>query len=175
MNLESEILKEHSKKQTVKIARWVGKDKSRFTELMELFLHGECRIAQRSAWIVSHCADNFPELLSPWLSKMIKKAEEENVHDAVKRNVVRVLQFVDIPLSLQGPAANLCFNFLQLLDAPIAVKTFSMTVLANIAKKQPGLRKEIMLIIEEMLPYSGAAIRSRGKKVLQQLSRYTIE
>ena len=170
MNLESEILKEHSKRQSVKIARWVGDDKKRFALLMQLFLNGEYRVVQRSAWIVSLCAEQYPALIKPWLSKMVKKAQEKNVHNAVQRNVVRVLQFVDLPPSLQGPAANLCFNFLQSSETPIAVKAFSMTVLANIAKKEPDLKREVTLVIEEMLPYGGAGICSRGKKVLQQLS-----
>lgn len=171
MDLESEILKEHSKKQAIKIARWIGDDKKRFAQLMQLFLEGEYRVVQRSAWIVSLCGEKYPELIKPWLSKMVRKAQEKDVHNAVQRNVVRVLQFVNLPAPLQGPAANLCFNFLQSPETPIAVKAFSMTVLANIAAKEPDLKREVALIIEEMLPYGGPGIRSRGKKVLLQLSR----
>src|SRR3972149_3193992 len=134
MNLESEILKEHSKKQAVKIVQWIGNNKKRFAQLMQLFLEGEYRVVQRLAWIVSLCAEQHPALVKPWLSRMIKKAQEKGVHNAVQRNVVRVLQFVELPTPLQGPAANLCFHFLQSPEAPIAVKAFSMTVLANIAK-----------------------------------------
>ncbi len=171
MNLESEILKEHSKRQTVKIAQWIGSDQKRFAQLMQLFLEGEYRIVQRSSWIVSVCAEQYPVLVTPWLSRMIKKMQEKNVHNAVQRNVVRLLQFVDLPRSLQGRAANICFNFLQSPETPIAVKAFSMTVLANIARKEPDLKREVALVIEELLPYGGPGIRSRGKKVLHQLSR----
>lgn len=171
MNLELEILKEHSKHQTEKIARWIGRDEKRFAELMMLFFNGEYRVAQRASWIISHCAEQHPDITIPWLSKMIAKASEENVHDAVKRNVVRILQFVPIPKNLQGKAVNLCFDFLHSIHAPVAVKVFSMTVLANIASKQPALKREITMVIEEMLPYGGAAIRARARKVLKQLSR----
>ena len=41
MNLEAEILREHSKRQSVRIAKWVGSDKRRFKELMVLFLRGD--------------------------------------------------------------------------------------------------------------------------------------
>ncbi len=37
MNLRSEILKEHSKKQTDKIVRYIGTDQKKFDELVELF------------------------------------------------------------------------------------------------------------------------------------------
>ena len=171
MDLQSEILKEHSKRQAVKIARWIGNDKKRFAQLMQLFLEGEYRIAQRSAWIVSLCGEQYPALLKPWFARMIRKTQEKDVHNAVQRNVVRVLQFADLPRALRGPVVNLCFNFLQSPEAPIAVKAFSMTVLANIAAKEPDLKREVALVIEEMLPYGGPGIRSRGKRVLQQLSR----
>lgn len=170
MNLKSEILKEHSKSQVIKIVRWIGSDKHRFAQLMYLFLNGEYRIVQRSSWVVSVCGEKHPELILPWLSVMIKKAEEHNVHEAVQRNVVRVLQFLALPKKVQGRAANLCFNFLQSPEAPVAVKAFSMTVLANIAEGEPDLKREVALVIEEMLPYGSAGIRSRGKKVLKQLS-----
>ncbi|MEW5797498.1 MAG: hypothetical protein AB1728_00700 [Bacteroidota bacterium] len=137
---------------------------------MDLFLNGEYRVVQRASWIVSHCAESHPALISPWLSRMVKKASDQNVHNAVKRNVVRILQFVDIPKKLQGPAANLCFGFLQSVDTPIAVKAFSMTVLANIAAVQPELKRELSIVIEEMVPYGGPGIRSRAKKVLRKIS-----
>jgi len=68
MNLEAEILKEHSKRNTVRLAAWVGADKKRFKELMDLFLKGEYRVTQRSAWIVRHCAEKHPHLITPYLN-----------------------------------------------------------------------------------------------------------
>ena len=102
--------------------------------------------------------------------EMIRRAEEPGVHVAVRRNVVRLLQFVEIPRQLQGEVVNLCFTFLTAIDSPVAVKVFSMSVLANIAKKEPDLRNEIRPLIEQMLPYGSPGIRSRATKVLKQLS-----
>lgn len=171
MNLESEILKEHSKRQTLKIARWVGSDRKRFAELMELFLRGEHRVTQRAAWIVSHCADAHPKLIDPWLRPMLKKMREPGVHDAVPRNVVHILQFVEIPRALMGEIAADCFGFLNDVHTPIAVKAFSMTVLARIAEREPGLKQELELVIRQLLPYGGGAIQARGKQVLRELNK----
>jgi hypothetical protein len=171
MNLEAEILKEHSKRQSVKIAKWVGNDPKRFEELMNLFLRGEYRVTQRSAWIVGHCAENYPELITPWLKAMIAKTREPGVHDAVKRNVVRILQNIDIPTPLLGTIVSLCFDYLTAVDTPIAVKVFSMTVLANVAKRKPDLKRELKITLEHMLPYSRAALCARGRMVLKQLSK----
>lgn len=170
MNIEFEILREHSKRQAEKISRWVGNDDTRFAELMVLFLNGGRRIAQRASWIVSLCGERHPNLVGPWLARIVRKAAEKDIHDGVKRNIVRVLQFVDIPKRLQGSVANLCFEFLQSVEAPIALKAFSMTVLANIADQQPDLKRELAMVIDEMLPYGGPGIRARGKKILRKIS-----
>jgi hypothetical protein len=167
MNFEKEILAVRSKEQVAKLVRWVGKDRELIKQLMEFFLQGESRLAQKSAWIIGHWAELHPELVKPWLKPMINKIQEPGVHGALKRNVVRILQFADIPRELQGIVANLCFELISSIDEPIAVRTFSMTVIANIAKKEPALKKELEIVIRQMLPYSTAAFRARAKKVLK--------
>lgn len=170
MNLEAETLREHSKRQTVKIARWVGSDKKRFDQLMALFLKGEYRVTQRSAWIVNTCAENHPELIRPHLGKMIKRMQEPGVHVAVKRNVIRILQFIETPDKLLGAVATVCFDYLASPEEPIAVKVFSMTVLANIAQKEPDLKNELRLVIEQQLSHGSMGFCSRARKVMKMIS-----
>jgi hypothetical protein len=169
MDLESEILKEHSKRQAVRIASWISKDKKRFRQLMTLFLKGEYRITQRSAWIVSLCSDKHPELIRPYLKQMIRRMQEPGVHDAVKRNVIRILQFIEIPDALLGEVTTVCFDYLVSPNEPIAVRVFSMTVLGNIAQKEPDLKHELQLIIEQQLTYGSLGFCSRAKKVMKMI------
>jgi hypothetical protein len=170
VNLEEEVLREHSKRQALRIAGWINKDKRRLKKLIELFLNGKYRVTQRLAWVVSICAENHPELIGPHLKEMVKKMQQPGVHDAVRRNVVRILQDIDIPNDLLGTVATVCLEYLSSADAPIAVKVFSMSVLANIAQKEPDLRMELRLIIERQLPYAGAGFRSRARNVLKIIS-----
>ena len=170
MDLESEILKEHSKRQAVRIASWVGNDSRRFRQLMDLFLRGEYRITQRSAWVVGLCADSHPRLARPYLGQMIRRMQEPGVHVAVKRNVIRILQFIDIPHELLGEVTTLCFDYLASPHEPIAVRTFSMTVLANIAQKEPDLRNELRLSIEQQLVHGSPGFRSRARKVMKMIA-----
>ncbi len=132
MNLEAELLSEHSRKNAEKIAHWVGADRGRLSRLMRLFLKGEFRTAQRAAWAVAIAAEEHPLLFRRYLKLMLLRMQEPGVHDAVKRTVVRILQDVDIPDDLLGMATNVCFEQLSSGEAPIAVKCFSMTVLARI-------------------------------------------
>jgi hypothetical protein len=100
---------------------------------------------------------------------LIHNLKRPGLHDAVKRNTVRLLQFISLPKSLQGVTAQVCFDLLQNRKEAIAVRVFAMTVLSNIAKDQPALKSELKIIIEDNLPYGSAGFVSRGRKILKEL------
>jgi hypothetical protein len=169
MDLESELLREHSKSQAEKIVHWIGDDQRRLKGLMDLFLTGDFVVAQRAALVISTLTDRDPLMFRRYLKPMLSRAQEQGVHDAVRRSIVRLLQYVEIPGNLLGTAANVCFELLASADAPIAIKCNAMTVLANIAKKEPELGRELQLVIEQQLPYGTGAFRARAREVLKEL------
>lgn len=171
MNLKEKILDEHSKKQTSQIVNYVGDNRVRFARLVNLFLGKEPLIAQRAAWAVSYCVQSNPDLAQPYLNKFIKNLKQAGLHNAIKRNTMRLLQYVDVPKHLLGSLSNICFAYLSDVKEAIAVRAFSMTVLLNIAKKEPGLKSEIKLVIENMMPHGSAGIRARGKMILKGLEK----
>jgi hypothetical protein len=166
MNLKEEILREHSKRQATRIAAWVGTDKRRARSLMELFLKGDYRVAQRAAWVVRMCAQKHPRVIRPYLKQAVARMQEPNVHDAVKRSVVAILQTVEIPANLLGTVANVCFDYLSDVKTPIAVRAYSMTVLARIAEKEPELGRALRLVLERQLPYARPSLHARFRQVL---------
>lgn len=169
MNLVEEILKEHSKKQKDKLVNYVDNDPKRFAELVHVFLQGPYRVTQRAAWPLSYCIEQYPDLLKPHFRKILSQLGKKNIHDSVKRNTLRMLQFVRVPKVYQGITADLCFGFLTDLKEPVAIRVFAMTVLANIAKEVPDLKNELIPLIEDQIPYASAGFLSRGGKVLKQL------
>lgn len=171
MNLKDEILREHSKRQTSKIARWIGADKRRFRQLMNLFLRGEYRVTQRSAWIVGQCADRHPQLVVPWLKPMLAKMEEPGVHGAVRRNVVRILAHIEIPHPLLGTVVTRCFDYLGSEREEIAVKVHAMMAILRATRTEPDLKSELKAAIEQLLPTAGPAVRARVRIVLKELDQ----
>src|SRR5687767_12377263 len=110
MDLKATLLEEHSKAQCEKIVRYIGNNKRRFDELMKLFFAGEYRVTQRAAWPMSYCVEDHPELIVPYLKKLIELLEKPVIHDAVQRNIVRLLQNISIPKRYHGRVMNACFN-----------------------------------------------------------------
>lgn len=170
MNIREALLQEHSKKQTTRIVKYIGSDAQRFSELMKLFLGDEYRVTQRAAWVVSGCAEEHPSLIKPHFQKLVTNLDKLGLHDAVKRNTLKVLSELDVPVKLQGKLVNTCFRMLASQE-PVAVKAHAMSIVANICKAQPDLKNELRMAIEEQLPYGSAAIRSRGNKILKQLEK----
>lgn len=172
-NLREEILSEHSKAQCNKIVDWVGDSADRFNQLFHLFLNDEYRVAQRAAWPVSYCVERHPEFISKNFSKLLKNLERPKLHDAIKRNSIRLLQYVDIPKKHQGAVMNICFQYLEAPHEAVAIKAFSLTVLGNLAKQYPEIIPEIKLLIEDQLPNQTAAFKARAKMVLKQVEGLT--
>jgi hypothetical protein len=171
MDLEAELLREHSRRQAERIARWVGPDARRLRRLMDCFLSGERLVAQRAAWVVTIHAGEHPGMYARWLPRMVARIQEQGIHDAVRRCVVHLLQSVEIPRPMMGMVATICFRYLGSADQPIAVRVFSMTVLQRIAEREPDLGRELRLVIEQQLPYAGAGFRARARRTLAALNR----
>lgn len=168
MDIRAALLAEHSKAQMIMISNYIGADADRFAILMELFLGDNYRLTQRASWAVSKCGDQYPELLAPYIERMIKNLYED-VPDAVKRNTLHLLQDREIPDIMLDEAADIGFKIMESKMEPIAVKVFAMTMLANICKKVPELKNELRLIIEDQMPYGSSGFRSRGDKILKRL------
>lgn len=170
MDIRAELLKEHSRAQADKIARWVGKNPDRFAQLANLFLHDEYRVVQRASRVLSLVADEHFELVKPHLPVFVKRMSEQGVPVAVKRNMVRMLQFVDVPEEVHGEVMNTCFELVADPQETIAVRAFSMTVLANLARQYPDIKPELKAIIEDAMEHNpSAGLRNRAGKVLASL------
>jgi hypothetical protein len=171
MNMKEEILREHSKAHCLRVAAHACTSKENFTELMKCFMSDDYRLAQRAAWSVSWAARKKPAMIVPHIKTLVAALEKKNVHDAVIRNSLRVLEAVDIPERFHGKIMNACFGFITAPGKPVAFKAFSLTILERLAKIYPEIRQELKLLIEENWDTETAAFRSRGKKILAAINK----
>jgi len=169
MNLVETLLKEHSKKQRDKVFSYIGKDPKRFAQLVGVFLTGPYRITQRASWPLSTCIEKHPALIGPHLKKILLNLQKPDLHDAVKRNTIRLLQYITIPKNLQGITCNICFEWLANPKEPVAIRAFCITVLTKLAIEEPDLKSELIAVIEQQMPYAQPAFLSRARKALKAL------
>ncbi len=170
MDIRQALLKEHSKKQAARIQGYISNSPERFNELFNLFMDESYRISQRASWPLNLCVEQHPELLDPYFKKLLKKLKSPGLPNAVKRNTLRMFQFVTIPKNAISETYTLCLDLLQNVKEPIAVRVFAMTVAAHIALEIPELKRELLLAIEEQLPHASAGLISRSRKIIKLLS-----
>ena len=122
------------------------------------------RARQRAPWPVSYCVQAYPAFMENNFEKLLDNLSRPALHDAINRNTIRLLQYVDIPEKFQGKVMDICFGYVASPTEAVAIKAFSLTVLGTLAKKYPEILPEIKLLIEEQLPHQTAAFKSRAKK-----------
>lgn len=166
MDIRELLLAEHSKEQCTRIADYIGDNQHRFDKLVQIFLNDEYRVVQRAAWPLSICVSRHPQLVAGHLDSIVRNLNKSGIHNAVKRNTVRLLQFIDIPEALHGTVMNKCFDYVADPKEAVAVKAFSLTILQHLAKQYPEIIPEIKLLIEDQLPNQTAAFKSRAKQAL---------
>lgn len=171
MNLREEALREHSKRQVKKMAAWIGNDEDRFRQFLYIFLHDEYRVVQRISWVLSEVAENHPNLVEKNMGVILKRLDDKNIHVAVKRNVIRILQFLNIPEKYHAKVFNHCINYMSDPNETIAVRCFSMTVASKITEIYPELAGEVFETINFSLKNSTAGLKARSKMVLKQLNK----
>jgi len=169
MQLRETILSEHSKANCTRIASWVGSNQQRFDELFDLFLNDEYRVVQRAAWPLSNAVIAHPQLIQKHFGRLLKNLNKTGLHDAVKRNTVRLMQDISIPKKYQGKVMNICFDYIISPVEKPAVKAFSLTVLQNLSKQYPEIKQELKTIIEDRWDLESTAFKSRAKKIIKDL------
>lgn len=177
--LETQILMEHSKAQTMRIVRWVGQDTGRLQFLMQIFLNDPpaqssdnvYRLTQRSAWAVRYIGEKEPAMMASWLPVLLENLQKPNLHDAIKRNTLNVFEPLDFPPEMDEILADLCFRYLGEVSEAIAIRCASMTILEKICRRIPELSDELRLMLEEELQHGSAGLKSRARKILCLLKK----
>ncbi len=171
MNIRQEILREHTKTNANKIAKYISENPLAIGELFACFTDDDNRLAQRAAWPMGMLGDTKPEIVLPYVQQLLELAIDKTKHDAVRRNSLRVLQFVEIPEEYHGSAVNNCFQALNDRKEPVAIRVFAMTVLASICEVFPELMHELKESIEAQMQFNEPAFLSRGRMVLKKLAK----
>jgi hypothetical protein len=164
--LRTTLLAEHSKANCEKIVQWIGDDAKRFDQLVHLFLNDEDpKVIQRAAWPLSYAAIAHPKLVGKHLGKLLKNLEKPNIHEAVRRNTLRLLQDITLPEKYHGIIMDTCFRLVTDPQQKPATKAFSLTVLDTLSHLYPDIRQELLTIINDQWDNESAAFRSRARKI----------
>lgn len=172
MDFRTQLLKEHSKQNSMLIVKHINGDQARFDEFMHCFFTDEYRVNQRAAMVLSACFDLHPNLVEKHVDQLVKNLNKTDLHVALKRNTIRILQEIKVPDHLESGLFDNCLKFIQDPKEAIAVKAFSMKVCLNICQNYPELKHEVVPAIEDAMSYSESkGIHARGRAMLKELNK----
>ncbi len=168
----NELVKRPHNKQTInEIIEFIGHDAKLFEELMVHFLGNNLRITQLTSWVVGHIGEKQPQLIAPYHQQMVEQLRHDDRHNAIRRNIVRLYQFVPIPELIEGELYDICMGFILDPKEAIAVKAFSMRVCELIAVKYQELIPELSDAIQNCMIDASSGIKNRGSHTLRRLEK----
>jgi hypothetical protein len=155
-----------------KAIAWVGNDPAKFKAMVEVISGKHTpSLRDRAAWAFSYIAPKHPTLLNPHWGTFVKLLVNKKTSGPVKRNMVRFMQEVEIPVKYHGKITDRCFELVNDPQEDIAIRAFAITILGSLVSLYPALTNELRLSIEELLPYASAALKNRAGKILQKIEK----
>jgi hypothetical protein len=171
MDYSKVLIKGNSREKWLEVVNHVGNSEERLHDLMSLFFKTDDITIKRTSQVIGMIGENQPELMVKYSSELVKLLSNTKI-DAVKRNILRVFQFVNIPESEQGKMFDITLTFLLSNHEALAIRVFSMTVLRKLCEIHKELSQEVIETIEMVLEENNAgSIQSRGKKELKILRK----
>ncbi len=169
MNYKSQLAKENTKQNTLIIVNDINNSQKKFDEIITIFLHSEYKLVQRASNVIGIVGEKQPQLIKPYIQTFINYLNSNPI-DAVKRNILRVLQFYkNLPFE-NAKLFNICLTYLTSNQEPIAVKAFAITICRRYCQQYPELTNEVIQTLNILLKENTSpGIQSRGKKELKIL------
>lgn len=143
-------------------------DESLFKEVYSLIFSDDQKVSWRAGWIIDNATEDNPELLSPFIPEIVSEFILTQ-NSSLKRIFTRMVSRHEISEEFLVPTINRCFELLSSAE-PVAVRVNAMQVLFNISQREPGLKRELVLMLENQLEEGGSAgFINRAEKLLRRL------
>ncbi len=118
--------------------------------LMDIALNGTNRLSWRAAWIAEKINEKHPGILQPWINSITNSLNGMN-HIGKKRQFLKLLCLYPISTEHYPFLLDYCLQILDTMSEPPANKAYSMQILYNISEYEPGLKEELLDIMEYLL------------------------
>ena len=154
------------------VANAVGNNPEYFKTVLGLAMRDIPKVSLRAGRVIFLCCEKYPELLDPYIEELIISLSKLKNEGAI-RTILKALTLYDEygNENSLGMLMETCFNFLSSNEAAVAVKIYSMDILFNICKKEPGLKYELMAVIEDQIPKNSKAFKARAKSILKRMNQ----
>lgn len=137
-------------------------------EIMGCLLDNDRTVSGRAAYVMMRVSQKRPELLHPYKKLLLGEVAAISLWN-LRYQLCKVIPKLNLTRSEIAQAFDLYQSFLA--DKSGAVRSFSLSGLAELAMLDPELRPEAIEIIESQMRTGTPAMRARGRNTLAKLYR----
>ena len=167
MDFRKQLLAEATRRNIDFIVATIDGKNERFAKVFPLIYDSNGYIANRAGWVVEKCAAKYPYLVKPQINEIIDFLPQISF-DGLRRVMLKVLTLLPLPENRLGEVIDVCLTWLESPKEKVAVKVYSMQILADFCKTEPGLIPELLSIIENHYERNSFAFQSRADKILEE-------
>jgi hypothetical protein len=154
------------------VVQTVSKNPALFEELFSGLLADDPVVRMRAADAVEKITRARPELLQPW-KKMLLSTASAFQEKELRWHVAQMIPRLKLTRMERNLAVQILMDYLE--DGSSIVKTSSMQALVELAEGDQQLLGQLTPLIERLVRTGTAAMKSRGRKLLKQLTRCSSE
>ena len=139
--------------------------------LMNIALHSDHDKSWRAAWVADKVNDKKPELITPFLEKIITRLKRET-DTGKKRQFLKLISLNEIPGKHFAFLTDYCYQCFTSASEPVGVKVHALQILFNLSEKETDLKPELLSLIDfELENDPKAGIKARGKNLAKILRK----
>ena len=169
-SLSDLIMAEHSRHQADFIVDIVLSQPSYLDELLHIVFQNREPISRRASWPLRIISERDINILESHVPVIIKRLPEiDNV--AIQRAFLAILVNVKIPKENYGELLQFTCEILLNPGSPVASLIYSTDIFYKISINEPELLNELKLMLEQLLPYGSAGVKSKCRKTIKKIDR----
>lgn len=141
-----------------------------FKEVFDGMINSDPLIRMRSADIIEKVSRKHPEYLQPLKTRLINEAAKIPQQE-VRWHVAQMFSYLKLTLPQRNKVTGILFSWLDSNDKSKIVKVMSLQTLVDFAKQDTNLREKVLRKLREVIDNGSPAMKSRGRKLLNELSK----
>ena len=122
--------------------QYVNSHAEAFDEAVKLAVSDKQKYSWRAAWLLWSCMKKNDSRISGYLTDIVQALQR--VHDSQKRELLKILQMMEIDEAIEGKLFNICMDIWEQIDKQPSVRINAFRMMILIAMKHHGLMPEVL-------------------------------
>jgi hypothetical protein len=143
---------------------YVNSNPSCFEELVKLAMGDKQPYSWRASWLLWSCIEKNDKRIQKYLKDFIQVLPTRV--DSQKRELMKILEMMEIPDELEGLLFDQCMAIWEKLDQQPSVRINAFKILVKIVGRHPELREELNFLTQDQYIESLSQGVKRSLKIL---------